>query len=43
MTMKKEELKFSYDSLDRDIFFAPVIEGKRDRTGFEDTDKCMVW
>ena len=43
MTMKKEELKVSYDNLDRDIFFASVIKGKKDRTDFEDTAKCMVW
>tara|TARA_B100001093_G_C26632830_1_gene929668 strand:+ start:136 stop:1014 length:879 start_codon:yes stop_codon:yes gene_type:complete len=41
--MKKEALRISYDNLDRDVFFASVIKGKKDRTDFEDTAKCMLW
>lgn len=41
--MKKEELKISYDNLNRDIFFASLIKGKKGRTDFDDTAKCYVW
>ena len=41
--MKDEELKVSYDNLDRDIFFASLAKDKKGRTDFDDTAKCKVW
>ena len=41
--MNNEELKVSYDNLDRDIFFASLAKDKKGRTDFDDTAKCMVW
>lgn len=42
--MKKlAERFFKYDNFDRDIFFHPLIKGKKGRLDFYDTCKCMVW
>jgi len=41
--MKGKELKITYDNLDRDIFFCPLIKDSKGRNDFDDISKCAVW